>query len=86
MKNRDNLDEQLKQDRNGVAAAKIARPMATYGEQFADGASIELIRGIDGGNPQLILWNGLKETIGGRVKHHGQLYEPRRSTPASCRN
>ena len=76
MKNRDNLDEQLKQDGNGVAAATIARPVATYGEQFADGASIELIRGIYGGNPQLMLWNGLEETIGGRVKHHGQLYEP----------
>ena len=76
MKNRDNLDEQLKQDGNGVAAATIARPVATYGEQFADGASIELIRGIYGGNPQLMLWNGSEETIGGRVKHHGQLYEP----------
>ena len=76
MKDRGNLDEQLKQDGNGVAAATIARPMATYGEQFADGASIELIRGVHGGNPQLMSWNGLKETIGARVEHHGHLYEP----------
>lgn len=76
MKNRDNLDEQLKQNGNGVAAATIACPMATYGEQFADGSSIELIGGVYGGNPQLMLWDGLKETIGATVEHHGQLYEP----------
>jgi len=76
VKNGDNLDEQLKQNGNGVAAATIARPVATYGEQFADGSSIELIGGVHGENPQLMLWDRLKETIGATVEHHGQLYEP----------
>jgi hypothetical protein len=76
VKNRDNLDEQLNQNGNGVAAATIARPMATYGKQFGDGSSIELIGGIYGGNPQLMLWDGSKETVGARVEHHGQLYKP----------
>jgi len=71
-----NVDEQLNQNGNGVAAATIARPMATYGEQFADGSSIELIGGVHGGNPQLMLCDGLKEIIGATVERHGQLYEP----------
>jgi hypothetical protein len=37
---------------------------------------IELIRGVHDGNPALMLWNGAKETIGARVEHHGQMYEP----------
>src|SRR5271154_1700455 len=71
-----NGGEQRKQKGDGVAAATIARPMATYGEQFADGSSIELIGGVHGGNPQLMLCDGLKEIIGATVEHHGQLYEP----------
>ncbi len=50
-----NVDEQMKQNLSGVAASTIARPMATYGEQFGDGSSIELIGGVRGGNPQLVL-------------------------------
>lgn len=70
------MDEQIKQNLDGVAAATTARPIATYGEQFAAGSSIELIGGVHSGNPQLMLWDGSKETIGARVEHNGQLYEP----------
>lgn len=76
MKNGDNLDKQLKQNGNGVAAGTIACPMATYGKQFADGSNIELMGGVHGGNPQLMLWDGSTETVGATVEHHGQLYEP----------
>jgi hypothetical protein len=71
-----NMDEQINQNLGGVAAAMTPRPMATYGEHFADGSSIELIGGVHSENPQLMLWDGLKETIGARVEHRGQLYEP----------
>jgi hypothetical protein len=71
-----NVNDQMKQNPSGIAAVALARPMATYGEVFADGVMIELIRGAHGGNPALLLWDGAKETIGARVEHHGQLYEP----------
>jgi hypothetical protein len=71
-----NVDERIKQNLSGVAGAPIARPTATYGTQFADGSSIELIGSVHAGNPQLMLWDGMKETIGATVEHHGQLYEP----------
>jgi hypothetical protein len=82
VKNGDNLDKQLKQNGNGVAAGTIARPMATYGKQFADGSKIELIGGVHGGNPQLMLWDGSTETVGATVEHHGQLYEPAPINPS----
>jgi len=89
-----NVDEQMKQNLGGVAATTIARHKLTYGEQFADSSSIELIGGVHSGNPQLMLWDGSKETIGARVEHHGQLYAPARINtsvshelilPAHCR-
>ena len=71
-----NVDEQMKQNLSGVAASTIAHLTATYGEQFADGSSIEMIRSAHGGNSALLLWDGAKETVGATVEHHGQLYEP----------
>ena len=71
-----NVTDQMKQDPSGVAAATLPRPKATYGEVFADGATIELIRGTHGGNSALLLWDGAKEIVGARVEHDGQLYEP----------
>jgi hypothetical protein len=67
--NRKTLGEKPKE---GVAAATIA----TYGEVFHDGSQIELIGGNRDRNPRLLLWDGLKETIGVRIQHQGQLYEP----------
>jgi hypothetical protein len=48
---------------NGASAATISRPIATTGEIFADGSLIELISDKNG-NPQLMLWDGVKETVG----------------------
>jgi len=70
------LHKKLKSEADVISCTKIADPIATAGEVFADGSIIELIRGVHGGNPQLILWDGSKESIGLRVEHHGQLYEP----------
>lgn len=50
--------------------------MATAGAVFADGSMIEMIRDVHDGNPALMLWDGAKETIGARVEHRGQVYEP----------
>ena len=69
------MGQQLKRNASGATVAAVA-PMATYGELFADGAMIELIAGVHNGNPALMLWDGAAETIGARVEHHGQLYEP----------
>jgi hypothetical protein len=71
-----NVDDQMKQDPSGVAAATLPRPKATYGEVFADGVTIEIIRGTPGGNLALLLSDGAKEIVGARVEHDGQLYEP----------
>ena len=70
------MDAQLKRNGRGATAAIITRPIATMGEIFADGSTIEVIGGTQGGNPALMLWDGTKETIGARVEHHGHLYEP----------
>jgi hypothetical protein len=73
----ENLGQQLKRNASGATVAAVAPPpMATYGELFADGAMIELIADVHNGNPALMLWDGAKETIGARVEHHGQMYEP----------
>ncbi len=74
--NGDNLSEKAKGNANRATAATITRPIATTGEVFADGSMIELIGGAHDGNPALMLWDGAKETVGARVEHHGQLYEP----------
>jgi hypothetical protein len=72
----ENLGQQLKRNASGATVAAVAPPMATYGELFADGTMIELIAGVHNGNPALMLWDGAAETIGARVEHCGQLYEP----------
>ena len=55
---------------------------------------IDLITGGADGLPRLMLWDGQQETIGTRIEHHGQLYEPARidgsvlrglTLPARCR-
>jgi len=71
-----NLGEKPKRNGNGATAATITRAIATTGEVFADGSTIELIGGAHDGNPVLMVWDGSKETVGARVEHHGQLYEP----------
>jgi hypothetical protein len=63
-------------DRSAVAA-KCTPPIATAGEVFADGSTIELI-GIPGGDPKLMLWDGRTETVGALVEHGGCRYEPAR--------
>jgi hypothetical protein len=70
------LGQQLKRNASAATVAAVAPSMATYGELFADGTMIELIAGVHNGNPALLLWDGAKETIGPRVEHHGQMYEP----------
>ena len=94
MRSQDNFDQRLNRTADGVMAATTATPIATYGEVFADGAIIELISGDHDGNPALMCWDGAKETIGARVEHSGQLYEPATigasllqelSLPAGCR-
>jgi hypothetical protein len=72
----DNLDAQLKRNPSGATAAPITRPIATYGEIFADGSTIELIGGQQGGNPRLLLWHGANETIGPLIKHRAATYQP----------
>jgi hypothetical protein len=69
------VTDQMKQDPSGAAAATLPRPKATYGEVFADGVMIELIRGAHGGNSALQLWDGAKEIVGAKVEHDGQQYE-----------
>jgi hypothetical protein len=70
------LDAQLKRNPSGATAAPITRPIATYGEIFADGSTIELIGGQQGGNPRLLLWHGANETIGPLIKHRAATYQP----------
>jgi len=59
-----------------AAIATIAHPIATTGELFADGSTIELIGSAQDGNPRLMLWNGRREVIGSMVEHKGRRYEP----------
>jgi hypothetical protein len=56
-------------------AANCTSPIATAGEVFADGSTIELI-GVRGGNPKLMKWDGAEETVGPIVEHGGCRYEP----------
>ena len=53
----------------------ISRPIATYGEVFPDGSIVELIAGHPGGNPRLLLWDGVKETTGALIEYGGMKYE-----------
>src|SRR5580704_5703009 len=50
--------------------------IATAGEVFDDGASIEVVREFQSGIPQLLLWNGTKETTGLFIEHNGCRYKP----------
>jgi hypothetical protein len=69
-------EQRKKGHSNGASAATtISRPIATIGEIFADGSLIELISGEDG-NPQLMLCDETKETVGPIVEFGGRWYEP----------
>lgn len=57
-----------------AARATTARPIATNGELFADGSTIELVR--DGAEPALMLWDLANEVVGKRIEHNGRIYEP----------
>ena len=70
------MHKKLKPEADATTSTKIADPIATAGEVFADGSIIEMIRGADDGSPALMVWDGTKETIGATVEHHGQQYEP----------
>jgi len=62
-------------DQEKHPANSITRPIATSGEVFADGSTIELIGGAQDG-VRLMLWDGATETVGARIEHNGKLYEP----------
>jgi hypothetical protein len=59
-----------------ATALPIARPIATFGEVFSDGSTIELIGGGTDDNLQLMFWDGAKEIVGSRIEHDGRVYEP----------
>jgi hypothetical protein len=61
---------------NGAAAATVKPPIPTIGEVFPNGSMVELIGGDPGGNPCLMLWDGVSETIGPFIEHGGVKYEP----------
>jgi len=69
------LRENAKLRGNGATPLRITPAVATAGGVVSDGM-IEMIRGVHDGNPVLMLWDGTRETVGARVEHHGQLYEP----------
>jgi hypothetical protein len=66
----------VKRNQHTCTTAAVARPIATAGEVFADGATIELIAGVKPEHPELLLWNGSTEIIGPIVEYRGQQYEP----------
>jgi hypothetical protein len=66
----------MKLNEHTATAAAVGPPMLTAGEVFADGAMIELVGGVHFARPQLMLWNGSRETIGPIVEYDGQRYEP----------
>lgn len=59
-----------------IASPGITRPIPTFGEIFADQAVIDLVRADQNGPPQLMLWDGRKETIALAVRHSGNRYVP----------
>jgi len=63
-------------EHTGTADSTVARPIATAGEVFADGAMIELIAVVNPERPQLMLWDGSTEITGTIVEYRGQQYEP----------
>jgi hypothetical protein len=62
----------VKRNQHTCTTAAVARPIATAGEVFADGATIELIAGVKPEHPELLLWNGSTEIIGPIVEYRGQ--------------
>lgn len=66
----------MKRTDHGATAPTIRCPIATTGEIFADGSAIELIGGAHDGKPALMLWDGVKETVGSRIEHKGRIYVP----------
>ena len=66
----------MKLNEHTATAAAVGPPMATAGEVFADGAMIELVGGVHFARPQLMFWDGSRETIGPIVEHDGQRYTP----------
>jgi hypothetical protein len=88
-------DEGLNPQAVGVPVSSNTHAIATAGEVFPDGSTIELIAGGSDGIPQLMLWDGQKETIGSHIEHHGKLYEAARidgsvsrglTLPTRCRH
>lgn len=50
--------------------------VATASEVFSDGAILELVGSRIGDAPQLLLWDGAKETIARSFEHNGRVYDP----------
>ncbi|MGD0955205.1 MAG: hypothetical protein ABR953_00065 [Candidatus Acidiferrales bacterium] len=73
-----NLGGTPKRNGIGATAATITCPIATKGEVFPDGSTIELIGGAQDGKPRLMLWDGAKNAIGLVVVRHGQTFVPPR--------
>ncbi len=69
-------DERLNSQAVGAPVSANTHAIATAGEVFPDGSMIELIAGGPDGPVKLMLWDGVKETIGSRAEHYGQLYVP----------
>jgi hypothetical protein len=65
-----------------AATAAVACPIATAGEVFADGATIELVGGVNPAHPQLMLWDGSTEITGPVVEYRGQQYGPATIEPS----
>jgi hypothetical protein len=59
------------------ASSPETEPIVTAGEIFADGMMIELVAGPpDKAKPKLLLWNGIKASVGYRANHQGDIYKP----------
>jgi hypothetical protein len=66
----------MKRNEHTATTVTVACPIATAGEVFADGVTIELVSGVNPACPQLMLWDGSTEITGTVVEYHGQQYEP----------
>ena len=58
----------------------------TFGEVFADGTQLQLIRKDRFALPEILLWNGRSATTGTKVEHLGQIYQPGRLHPTVLQN
>ena len=68
----------MKLNENAATSATVADAIATSGEIFADGATIELVSGAHPTQPRLMLWDGSKEIIAPVVEYNGQPHKPAR--------